>query len=496
MARSDVVPHVYVIFGATGDLTHRKLLPALYNLMQRRDIAENCYILGTARSELSDADFREAARESLSEAGFSESDLVSWCDSRLFYHSLGPDSDDFPGLKERIETIEDEHDLPGNRVFYLSVPPQVYPSTIEALGEAGLNSSAGWTRVVIEKPFGHDLASARALNATTHRYFDESQVYRIDHYLGKETVQNLLVFRFANALFETNWNRDRIDRVEITVAEDLGIGTRAGYYDRSGALRDMVQNHIAQLFTLIAMDAPTCFEADAIRQEKIKVLESTRSLDPFEDVVFGQYTEGTVDGEEVPGYRNEKDVAPDSRTETYVALRLEVANWRWQGVPFYVRTGKRLQETLTQIAIVFDRAPVSIFQNNGAPELASNVLLITLKPDEGFDLHFEVKAPSQPFDLKKKQLSFRYKEAFGRMPEAYETLLLDTIVGDQTLFVHADEAEMSWKLFAPVLDQHVAVYPYAAGSWGPEATRRLNETWVAGGNALSDSQHRIAQETA
>ena len=484
MAR-EAAPHVYVIFGATGDLTHRKLLPALYNLMQRKDVAENCYILGTSRSDWSDDDFREKARASLSNAGFSDRDLESWSDDRLFYHSLGPESSDFPGLKARIEAIEAEHDLPGNRVFYLSVPPHTYPDTIEALGEAGLNEAPGWARIVIEKPFGHDLKSAQALNSLVHRYYDERQVYRIDHYLGKETVQNLLVFRFANALFETDWNRDRIERVEITVSEDLGIGGRAGYYDRSGALRDMIQNHIAQLFTLIAMEPPTCFESDAIRQEKIKVLQALEPVDPFEDVVFGQYTPGSINGEAVPGYRDEDDVPHDSRTETFVALRLRVANWRWQGVPFFIRTGKRMAQTLTQIAVCFNRAPVSIFRQNGDPHLNRNVLLITLKPEEGFDLRFEVKRPGEPFDLKTQQLSFRYTDAFGRVPDAYETLLFDTIVGDQTLFVHAEEAERSWRFFAPLLEQHVAVYPYEAGSWGPEAVRNLNPHWIAGGNELS-----------
>lgn len=477
-----VAPHIYVIFGATGDLTHRKILPALYNIVSRNGVGEKCYILGASRSDWTDEKFRDVARDSLTKKGL---DLTSWNDDHVFYQSLGKKSDDFAGLKARIEALEAEFNLPGNRVFYLSIPPQVYPSTIEALGNAGLNTSPGWTRVVIEKPFGHDLESAKALNHTVHAHFSEEQVYRIDHYLGKETVQNLLVFRFANALFESQWNRDRIERVEITVAENLGIGGRAGYYDRSGALRDMVQNHIAQLFTLIAMEPPTCFEADAIRQEKIKVLQALQPIDPFEDVVFGQYTAGEVDGEAVPGYREEADVPPDSRTETYVGLRLHVNNWRWQGVPFYIRTGKRMAETLTRIAVCFNRAPVSIFRNNGSPNLNRNILLITLKPEEGFDLRFEVKSPGEPFNVKTQQFRFRYDDVFGHVPEAYETLIFDTMVGDQTLFVHAEEAEMSWKYFLPLLTQHVAVYPYAAGSWGPSKTQTLNEHWNAGGNALS-----------
>ena len=463
-------PHIFVIFGATGDLTKRKLLPALYHLMQEKDVAQNCYVLGTARSDWSDEKFRREAREALAEQ-FSERDLLRWCDQNLYYQSLGEDSQDYEGLRDRIEALEEKHDLPGNRAFYLSLPPRVYGSTIEALGGVGLNDSPGWSRVVIEKPFGHDLESAQELNDRVHHHFSEDQVYRIDHYLGKETVQNLLAFRFGNAIFESLWHRERIERVEITVSEDLGVGERAGYYDDAGHLRDMVQNHITQLFTLIAMEPPPTMDADAIRSEKVKVLRSTRPIDTG-DVVFGQYTAGEIDGEHVPAYRDEADVPDDSSTETFVGIPLYIDNWRWQGVPFYLRTGKRLPEKRTQIAVHFQRAPVSIFQrttgDSPSCDVNQNVLIITLQPDEGFDLHFEVKTPGEAFQLETQTLRYRYEESFGPMPDAYETLLQDIIAGDQTLFVHSDEVEASWRLYTPLLDADLTVQPYPAGSWGPE----------------------------
>jgi glucose-6-phosphate 1-dehydrogenase len=326
--------------------------------------------------------------------------------------------------------------------------------------------------VVIEKPFGRDLASSIALNRSIHEYFDESQVYRIDHYLGKETVQNLLVFRFANAVFESIWNRDRIESVQITVAEDLGVEHRGRYYEGAGALRDMVQNHLTQLLTLIAMEIPSAFDAEAIRVEKLKVL---RSLAPIrtEDVVFGQYGPGTIGGAAVPAYRTEPDVAPDSSTETYVALRLEIANWRWYGVPFFLRTGKRLPRRATEIAVRFRCPPVSIFRDLPPHAVASNVLVITIQPDEGFALGFQVKAPGQPLEIVSEFLHFRYGETFQRLPEAYETLLLDVMLGDQTLFVWSEVAETAWRIYAPLIETRPPLYPYAAGTWGPAEADRL-----------------------
>jgi glucose-6-phosphate 1-dehydrogenase len=470
----DVGPHCFVVFGGTGDLNRRKLLPALYQLARRRALGERYAILGVARDPArDDASFRRWVREGLDEAGVPDHDADVWCDDCIFYHCVARGTpEEFQGLAARIAQLERDLDLPGNRVFYLALPPGAFRGTIEGLGGAGLSRGAGWTRLVIEKPFGRDLASAQELNALVHRSFDESQVYRIDHYLGKETVQNLLVFRFANAIFESLWNRDRIESVQITVAESLGVEQRAGYYDRAGALRDVVQNHVTQLACLIGMEVPAAFDAKSVRHEKIKVLKAIGAIRP-DDLVLGQYAPGAIDGQRVPGYRGEKGVAPDSRTESYVALRLRVDTWRWQGVPFYIRTGKRLPQRLTQIAVTFRRAPVWLFQTMGHCEPHSNVLLLTLQPDEGFVLQFDVKEPAEPLTLRTLPLHFQYREAFGDIPDAYETLLLDVLTGDQTLFVHAEETEAAWRLYTPVLQSPPRLHEYPAGSWGPAAADRL-----------------------
>ncbi|MCH7760637.1 glucose-6-phosphate dehydrogenase [candidate division TA06 bacterium] len=477
MGRNPIEPHLFIILGGTGDLTQRKLLPALYRLTAQGILNDRSRILGVARdSNLSDQSFRNWAREALATAGVSGKEMTAnWCDQCVYYQPIGVGSEgDYRSLLARVQELERKYNIAGNRAFYLALPPDAFPTTIRGLGQVGLNQSSGWTRLVIEKPFGHDLASAQELNRLVHTDFNESQIYRIDHYLGKETVQNLLVFRFANAIFESLWNRDRVESIEITVAEDLGIEKRAHYYEHAGALRDMVQNHLTQLLTLVAMEVPPSFEADAIRTEKIKVLHTVMPIRP-EEVVLGQYTRGKIDGQEVPGYREEPGVAPDSNTETSVAFRVEIDNWRWQGVPFYLRTGKRLPRRLTQIAVTFRSPPICLFQSLDGCQIHPNVLTITLQPDEGFDLFFEVKAPVQPVKIKTQRLHFRYTEAFGPLPEAYETLLLDVLTGDQTLFVHADEVEASWRLFAPLLEQKPQVHEYAAGSWGPPEADQITD---------------------
>ena len=463
-------PHLFVVLGATGDLFNRKLLPAISSLVADNDT--EIIVLGAATSDLDDAAFQAASRSDLTAAGMSGDDYDKWCDDCLHYEQISTDGD-YSELAQRIEQVEREHNLSGNRVFYLALPPRVFPAAIQRLGDAGLAESPGWTRLVIEKPFGRDLQSARELNSIVHRNFDESQIFRIDHYLGKETVQNLLVFRFLNPIFEASWNRDRIDRIEITVAESLGVGDRGGYYDRAGVLRDMIQNHLTQILTLVAMETPVVFEADAIRDEKVKVLRSINEIEPAQ-IVLGQYEEGRVDDEAVTAYLDAVDVASDSRTPTFAAIRLGLDNWRWQGVPFYLRTGKAMKERTTQIAVTFRRPPVCLFHGRADSCIEhSNVLYLTLQPDEGFSLEIEVKEPGESDRLRTIPLRFSYSEAFGDIPRAYETLLADVIEGDQTLFVRSDEVEEAWRLYTPLVDSSGEPHAYPAGSWGPEAAREL-----------------------
>jgi glucose-6-phosphate 1-dehydrogenase len=467
---------LFVIFGATGDLMRRKLLPALFHLSESGRLPPQFHVLGVSRSgDMTDDKFRQWARESLRHAGFKTTRVRRrWCDRCLHYQRLEDENDPaaFATLSTRLASLEREIGLRGNRIFYLALPPQAFAAIIEGIGKAGLNRNTGWTRLVIEKPFGRDLASAVALNELVHRFFPEKQVYRIDHYLGKDTVQNLLALRFGNALFESVWNREHVQCVKITVAETLGVEERGAYYEQTGAVRDMLQNHLAQLLTLTAMEPPAAFEADSIRFEKIKVLRAVQGLDA-KSVVLGQYSGGTAGRSKLPAYRREAGVARQSTTPTFAAVRVLINNWRWQGVPFYLRTGKRLPRRMTEIGIEFHRTPVSLFRFSGGALPHHNALSISIQPDEGFALSFDVKTPGGQFELQTRRMEFNYRDAFGELSSGYETLLLEIIEGDQTLFVHADETIASWSLFGPLLSKKLGVHPYAAGSWGPAAAERL-----------------------
>jgi glucose-6-phosphate 1-dehydrogenase len=484
----------FAIFGGTGDLARRKLLPALAVLRRHNFLCGDCVVLGLARDTgMDDESYRALVREAVAKAeGMPLEDVDRWLEQSIFYEGTGDGrAEDFERLRARIEELERARGIPPNRAFYLAIPPGAFPATIEGLGNAGLNQSSGWTRIVIEKPFGRDLNSARELNRLVHRWYDESQAYRIDHYLGKETVQNLLVFRFANAIFESLWNRDHVESVQITVAEELGIERRAAYYDKAGAIRDIVQSHATQLVSLVAMDVPAHMSADAIRREKVKALEQVRPIAP-EDVVLAQYARGMLDGKEVVGYREEPGVPRDSRTETYAAIKLDVDSWRWQGVPFYVRTGKRLPQRLTEIVVKFRRPPVWLFQPMGGAEVHRNTLRLVIQPREGFELYFHVKAPGKPLRLDRLPLDFYYEERYPELPEAYQTLLVDVLEGDQTLFVHADEVEAAWRLFTPLLGSRSPIVEYPAGSWGPaeadELLARQDEKWSRLGHGTAAAE--------
>ena len=474
---------IFTIFGATGDLSRRKLLPALFRNHAAGHIDPRVRIVGVSRSELDDVSFRAMAAEALTAAKITGEEVAPFLARLHFLSAPSGDATDFRLLADKLAELRREHQLPENYCFYLSLPPRVFAATIAGLGSVGLNESnaAGWTRIVIEKPFGTDLTTAKKLNATIHEYFDEKQIYRIDHYLGKETVQNLLVFRLANAFIESSWNRERIEQVQITVGESLGVGSRAGYYDHAGALRDMLQNHITQLLALVAMEVPTSFSADAIRYEKLKVLKSIQPIRP-ENVVRGRYTAGVVDGQEVRGYLEESGVPADSQTETFIALKMNVDSWRWQGVPFFIRTGKCMPAKTSQIAVRFRGAPVRFFERLGCAQDTADVLTITLQPNEGFAFHFDIKVPGDPLCLERVPLQFFYGDHFhGAMPEAYQTLLLDVLDGDQTLFVHGDEVEESWRLYDSLLREPPPVHDYPAGTWGPPEADELaipeSELW-------------------
>jgi glucose-6-phosphate 1-dehydrogenase len=471
-------PCALTIFGASGDLTKKKLMPALYSLAFRRLLPSKFAVVGVARTEESDDEFRGRMKEAVQEYARDEFRDEIWEQLAGGMRYVATDFSDEHGVDEVARVLsefDEERGTGGNRVYYLAIPPSVFPTVVDALGRR--RSADGWTRLIIEKPFGHDLESARELNAAIQQHFTEDEVFRIDHYLGKETVQNMLALRFANGIFEPIWNRQFIDHVQMTVAESIGIEGRAGYYEQSGAIRDIFQNHLLQLLAITAMEPPIDFTAESVRNEKVKVLRSLHTPGP-KSVVRGQYGRGFVEGEEVPGYREEAGVAPDSMTETYVAAKLYVDNWRWADTPFYVRMGKRIARRETTIAIQFKRAPHPPFEETTSDGLRPNVLLVHIQPDEGVSLAIGAKVPGLGMTIRTVHMDFLYGGAFRMgMPEAYERLILDAMLGDATLFTRTDEVEEQWKLVdaivAPWKRDRPSFPNYAAGTWGPPSADEL-----------------------
>jgi len=483
-------PCAVVIFGASGDLAKRKLIPALYRLVQERLLPAEFAIVGLGRTAMSDEEFREKMRQAVLE--FSESKSIdeevwqSFAAGMQFLPSDIGRPECYGELAKRLEEVDRERGTQGNRLFYLSVAPEFYAEAVKQLGEAGLTKQdKGWVRVIIEKPFGTSLESAQDLNQQILRHLEESQIYRIDHYLGKETVQNLLVFRFANGIFEPMWNRQYIDHVQITNAETVGVEGRGGYYEKSGVVRDMIQNHVFQVLSLVAMEPPATLSSEDVRDEKIKAMHSAREFTPArvrEECVRGQYGAGAIGGKPVPGYREEQGVAPDSATETYAMITMWFDNWRWSGVPFYIRSGKRLAKRVTEIAIQFREAPHQLFGAAAMEHVSPNQLIIRVQPDEGITMRVAAKVPGQVTRIRDVNMDFRYGASFGvQLAEAYERLILDCILGDSTLYARKDMTERGWELVMPVLDEWAAHKPeadfpnYEAGSWGPESSFALLE---------------------
>ena len=479
-------PCSIVIFGATGDLTHRKLIPALYNLAADGELPPAVTVIGVARRDKKDDEFRTELEEAVRK--FSRQnvrdDIWKTFGQSIFYHRTEfHDLKGYEALAERLKQIDKERGTRGNRLFYLAVAPEQFDDILANLKKVGLNRTVegSWARVIVEKPFGTDLASARELNRIVNSSFSEEQTYRIDHFLGKETAQNILVLRFANAIFEPLWNTRYIDHLQVTAAETLGVEGRAGYYDKSGALRDMVQNHLLQLLCLITMEAPTDLRADSIRDEKLKVVRSLRHLVGdvvIKNVVRGQYAAGAINGKPAAGYREEKGVDPNSATETYVALRMHIDNWRWADVPIYMRVGKRLPKSGTEISVHFKKAPAVLF-NKEAVTLDQNVLVVRIQPDEGISLRMQAKIPGTSLRIEPVKMDFHYGTSFGKpSPEAYERLLLDAMSGDATLFARRDEVEEAWAFIDPIEEEwrnqkDKGLYPYSSGSWGPDEADEL-----------------------
>jgi len=476
-----------VIFGAGGDLTRRKLIPALYNLATANLLSREFAVVGLAREQMSTEQFRDKFREDIKEfaTGALDNNLTEWFVRRLYYLSgeFG-DTNSYTRLRDLLKQVDKDHGTKENYFYYLATAPVFFGPVAQQLGAAGLTTEEGgkWRRVVVEKPFGRDLESARTLNSQLLQVLNESQIYRIDHYLGKETVQNILAFRFANGIFEPIWNRRYIDHVQITVGETVGVEQRGGYYDQSGTLRDMVPNHIFQLISLTAMEPPISFQADAVRDEQAKILHAIQPLTSEEVLsraVRGQYGEGHEQGEPMPAYRSESSVAPDSCTETFVAMKVQIDNWRWADVPFYLRTGKRLPSRHTEIAIQFRRAPFVLFRDTAVERLTPNVLVLNIQPEEGISLSFGAKMPGPIMRLGNVDMSFSYSDYFGgAAATGYERLLHDCMIGEQTLFQRADMVEAGWSVVTPILDLWKALRPrnfpnYAAGTWGPKEADEL-----------------------
>jgi glucose-6-phosphate 1-dehydrogenase len=479
-------PCTMVIFGASGDLTKRKLFPALYSLAFRRLLPDNFAIVGVSRSAETDDEFRERMKEAVQEYGRDELRDDIWerlADGMRYVAMDFADEEGEDRLAEALNELDEERGTRGNRVYYLATPPDVFPTVVREVGKR--RKTDGWTRLIVEKPFGRDLESARELQSVISRYFDETEVFRIDHYLGKETVQNMMVLRFANGIFEPIWNRQFVDHIQITVGESMGIEGRAAYYERAGAIRDIVQNHMLQLVAITAMEPPIDFTADSVRNEKVKVLRSIHTPGP-NAVVRGQYGRGFTEAKEVPGYREEEGVDPRSMTETYVAARLFVDNWRWADTPWYIRTGKRLPRRETTIAIHFKKAPHPPFEELAAEGLRPNVLIIQVQPDEGISLAISVKVPGHGMTIRTVHMDFLYGGAFRTgLPEAYERLIVDAMLGDQTLFTRIDEVEEQWSLVDAIIAGWARDRPafpnYAAGTWGPPSAEELlardGRTW-------------------
>jgi glucose-6-phosphate 1-dehydrogenase len=494
--RSD--PCAMVIFGASGDLTKRKLIPALYNLAKDHLLAKEFAVIGFSRGEMSSEQFRDQLSNEISQFATTtvDPDLWHWFSERIYYVPGGfGDPAAFQRLSAQLAEVEKVHGTQGNCFFYLATAPSFFSTIVQQLGSGGLmdESKGGWRRVIIEKPFGRDYESARALNGEIRQVLDEKQIYRIDHYLGKETVQNIMVFRFSNGIFEPIWNRRYIDHVQITVAETVGVETRGTYYESSGTLRDMVPNHIFQLISLTAMEPPISFDANAVRDEQTKILKAIPPMSPEEVLtrsVRGQYGPGMVGTQPVPGYRSEPNVSPASRTETYVALKLFIDNWRWADIPFYIRTGKRLPKRVTEIAIQFKRAPHLLFRQTNVDSLTPNRLVLLLQPDEGISLSFGAKIPGPVVRIGGVRMDFQYKDYFGTTPSTgYERLLYDCMMGDATLFQRSDMVETAWSVVSPIQDVWEALPPrkfpnYAAGTWGPaeadEMLERDHRHWNSG----------------